>query len=324
VAASIESATGLPVLGWIPRDPALVIPERHLGLIPTAEPGPATSEDSGWRAFIQAAADRIERYLDVDGLLKIAQNVPELATPDLSAIIGYDRIADATHPRAALSKEDRPRCESGKWGTIAVARDEAFSFTYQDNLDLLMAAGADVVFFSPLHDQTLPPGAACIVLSGGFPELYAPQLAANDGMRQALRRAHRRRIPIYAECGGLMYLTETIKDLDGQEHAMIGLLPGHSWMTHRLTLGYRLAQAAGDSWLLAAGEQVRGHEFHYSVWEDRPDDVPPAYHLLRPDAHGERQAEGAHLDNLLASYVHLHLWGKPELASRFVSALVDR
>jgi cobyrinic acid a,c-diamide synthase len=312
VASAIERATGLPVLGWLPRDQGLLIPERHLGLVPTVEEGPAGTEGAGWGAFIQAAADRAERHLDLNGLLRLAGEVSELACPDLAALLG-------DQPGQAGRQAQGP----GKKGTVAVARDDAFSFTYQDNLDLLSAAGAEILFFSPLRDSALPPGTQCVVLSGGFPELYAQQLAANVDMQEALRRAHRRGVPIYAECGGLMVLTETIRDLEGREHAMLGLLPGRSSMTGRLTLGYRLAQAAGDSWLFASGEQVRGHEFHYSVWEERPQDLPPAYYLLPPDGQGQPQPEGAYLNNLWASYVHLHLWSKPELAKRFAAAFAD-
>ncbi len=296
VAATIQRATGLPVLGWLPRDPALEIPERHLGLVPTAEPG-------RWHAFVDAAAHVVERHLDLDRLLAIAGKAPPLVVAD-----------------TALVRPGGQRSAVGRRPRIAVARDEAFNFTYEDNLDLLQAAGAEIVFFSPLRDTALPPGTAGVILSGGFPELYASQLAANAGMRQALHQAYGQGMPIYAECGGLMYLTEAIVDLDGRGHPMVGLLPGRSVMTGRLTLSYRLAQAAGDSWLLTAGETVRGHEFHYSVWEGRPANLPPACELLPPSGEGEFRLEGAQVDNLWASYVHVHFWGKPELAGRFVEA----
>jgi len=302
VTAAVEDATGLPVLGWLPRDAKLEIPERHLGLVPTVEPGVYPFQGTSWQDFIEAAAAAVTRYLDLDRLVAIARSAPELAMSE---------------PMAKLLGAQKSNI--GQPATVAVARDEAFSFTYEDNLDLLRAAGANIEFFSPLHDTALPSSTGCIVLSGGFPELYAAQLSANDEMRQAVRQAHRRGIAIYAECGGLMYLTQTITDLEGREHPMIGLLPGRSRMTSRLTLGYRLARAADDSWLLAAGETLRGHEFHYSVWEDRPFDLPPAYYLLPPDGRGEPRLEGAHIGNLWASYVHLHFWGKPELVSRFVA-----
>jgi cobyrinic acid a,c-diamide synthase len=203
---------------------------------------------------------------------------------------------------------------------IAAARDEAFHFTYEENLELLQAAGARLVFFSPLRDAALPVGTTGVILSGGFPEIHAARLAANESMKQALRHAHERGLPIYAECGGLMYLTRAIIDLDGREHHMVGLLPGCSLMSKRLTLGYRQARAAGPSWLFADGETVRGHEFHYSQWENRPPDLPPAFTLLFSSGVGESWADGACVGNLLASYVHLNFWAKPELAERFVAA----
>jgi cobyrinic acid a,c-diamide synthase len=311
VATAIQQATGRPVLGWLPHDSALEIPERHLGLVPTAEPG-------RWQAYIQAAAGRVARHLDLDQLLTIARKVQPLTVPNPAAIPDSGQLTMA-------SSEGGQRV--GRLPVIAVAQDEAFSFIYPDNLDLLRTAGAEVVFFSPLRDTALPPGTAGVILSGGFPEFYAGQLAANSAIHQALRYAHSQGSPIYAECGGLMYLTQAIIDCptgvpsgEGRQHPMVGLLPGRSLMAGRLTLGYRLAQAAGDSWLLAAGETVRGHEFHYSLWQGRPGDLPPAYHLLAPNGQGDPQPEGACVSNLWASYVHLHFWSKPELAMRFVTA----
>ena len=304
VAAAIQQATGLPVLGWLPRDLALEIPERHLGLIPTAEPG-------RWRDFIGAAADDMVRYLDLDRLVDIAQRVPSLDT------------LDPLHPPGPLHSgprpPSRPHLTSGR-PVIAVARDEAFNFIYEDNLDLLRSAGAEIAFFSPLRDISLPPGTAGVILSGGFPEVYAARLGANAAMRATLHEAHVQNMPIYAECGGLMYLTESIIDLEGNEHSMVGLLPGRSRMIDRLTMGYRVARAAGNSWLFAEGESVRGHEFHYSDWEGRPDNLPPAYILQSPRDRDQSHPEGASLGSLWASYLHLHFWTKPELAVRFVTA----
>ena len=304
VATAIRQATGLPVLGWLPRDPVLEIPERHLGLTPTAEPG-------RWRDFIEAAADAMARHLDLERLLDIAQRVPSLGALGPLHPSGPLRSGPRapSHPRPANS---RP--------VIAVARDEAFNFIYEDNLDLLRSVGAEIVFFSPLRDASLPPGTAGIIFSGGFPEVYAAQLGANAAMRVTLHEAHAQNMPIYAECGGLMYLTESIIDLEGNEHPMVGLLPGRSRMIERLTMGYRVARAAGDSWLFTEGETVRGHEFHYSDWEGRPDDLPPAYTVVSSRDRGDPRPEGASSGSLWASYLHLHFWAKPELAVRFVAA----
>jgi len=300
VAGAIERASGLPVLGWLPRNPALKIPERHLGLIPT-------SEDGQWQDFIDSAAGHISRYVDLDRLLEIARSAPAVPTSDLFA-----------------GKQIHPPFDNPSGGIkIAVARDEAFNFTYQENLDLLSSAGAELVFFSPLHDTGLPDGTCGIILSGGFPELYAAVIAANQPMRRVLQNAHASRMPIYAECGGLMALTQSIIDLQGLEHPMFGLLPGRSVMTDKLQMGYRLAQVAGDSWLLHPGETVRGHEFHYSTWENRPDDLQPAYTLIPPNQEGEPKPEGANINSLWASYIHLSFWTKPELALRFVTCCRD-
>jgi cobyrinic acid a,c-diamide synthase len=293
VAAAIEKATGLPVFGWLRREEGLKVPERHLGLVPAAERATAAS----------AAGEAVARQLDLERLLELAKIAPPLPLACSTGVPPVKATGGTPVPRV-----------------IAVARDEAFHFTYEENLELLRASGAELAFFSPLHDRDLPVDTAGIILSGGFPEMYAAQLSANRGMHRAVREAHERHLPIYAECGGLMYLTETIVDLDRRIHPMIGLLPGHSVMSGRLTLGYRVARAAGSSWLLGSTETVRGHEFHYSQWEGRPADLPPAYFLLSREGAADPWAEGACLGNLWASYVHLHFWGKPELAERFVAA----
>jgi cobyrinic acid a,c-diamide synthase len=290
IAGAITGATGLPVLGWVPRDDNLHVAERHLGLSPADEPGP-------WQEFIESARAAVATYIDVDAVLALAR---EKALP--------------ARERSGPSMAEDSRV------VIAVARDEAFHFCYEENLSLLEDAGATLRFFSPIRDARLPVGTAGVLLSGGFPELYAEALSANAGMHQALRRVHVEGCPIYAECGGLMVLTEAIVDFAGRRFPMAGLLAGHSVMTRRLTLGYRQARAATASWLLPKNDAVRGHEFHYSTWEERPDDIPPAYMLLPPSGQGEPRAEGACLGNLWASYVHLHFWGKPELARRFVAA----
>lgn len=295
VAQAVSHATDLPAFGWVPRYQELNIPERHLGLVPTNEPG-------RWKSFIESAADLAERYLDIDALLETAHTATPLSFSTVDLI-----------PNFSLSPDDeRP--------LIAVARDEAFSFTYPDNLELLQAAGAEISFFSPLRDTALPAQTRGVILSGGFPEVYAAALSTNKAMHDVLRQAHAHELPIYAECGGLMYLTEGIVE-EGHTFPMVGLLPGTSHLSGRLTLGYRLAEAVTDSWLLRAGEQVRGHEFHYSQWERGLDELPPAFRLLpRRRAHPVPLLDGAHTGNLWASYVHLHFYTKPELASRFVDA----
>lgn len=296
VVDAVTKATGLPCLGWLPRAESLQIPERHLGLIPTAEPG-------RWQSFIAAAAELVSRHLDLDGLLQIAQahSIPIEAPASPWGGIGYP----------------------GSGVRIAVARDEAFSFYYEDNLDLLRGAGAEVIPFSPLRDPDLPAGTDGLYIGGGFPELYAEGLAANVSLRASLRQRIAAGMPTYAECGGLMVLTEAITDLDGRTYPMVGALPGRSVMTGRLTMGYRLVTTCADTLLALAGQVLRGHEFHYSEWVDRPATIPHAY-LVAPREGGEARPEGFARGHVLASYVHLHFGARPELATRFVHACRGR
>jgi cobyrinic acid a,c-diamide synthase len=291
VASAIEAATGLPVFGWLPRAERLEIPERHLGLIPTVE-----SSES--REFTRAAGDLVSQHLDLDRLHSLASSRRKHAVRPFFCTDGANGIR----------------------AFIAVARDEAFHFTYEDNLDLLRAFGAELASFSPLRDKTLPAGTAGIVLSGGFPEVHAEQLSDNRAMQADLREAHGRGLPLYAECGGLMYLTQAIRDGSGNMMPMVGLLPGYCEMADRLTMGYRIARSAGESWFLHAGETIRGHEFHYSAWKGRPEQLPPAYYLLPRSGADQATPEGARVGNLWASYVHVHFGAKPELARRFVEA----
>lgn len=303
VRAAIESDVGLPVLGALLRDEAITLPERHLGLVPTAEAG-------RWRAWLDEVRVRIEASVDLEALLALARAALPLDLPAPAL------PAAAPEPPFAFNNAS----PGAGAPIIAVSRDEAFSFLYDDNLDLLRDAGAIITFFSPLRDAALPVSAGALYLCGGFPELYAAQLSANGAMRAAIRTAAARGLPIYAECGGLMYLTETLIDADGLAHPMVGLLPGRSVMTPRLTLGYRTVCANGASWLWESGETVRGHEFHYSVWDDRPAELPWLYtclpDALRPDA----RPEGACTGNILASYVHIHWLAAPHLATRFIAA----
>ncbi len=315
VRVAVEAHVGVPVLGYLRRQEELSLPERHLGLVPTAEPG-------RWSAWLAAARAAVEQTVDLDRILEAARSAqgqePEKrSTKDTQGTKGQkaDNPELSTAPRRELKTQNSKL----KTPRIAVAQDEAFSFLYQDNLDLLRAAGAELVGFSPLRDAGLPDGAGALYLCGGFPELYAAALAANGAMRAAVRRAAEAGMPVYAECGGLMYLTETIVDQQGQTHPMAGVLPGRSLMTARLTMGYRTVYAPADSWLWRAGETARGHEFHYSTWE-APPKLPPAYELLPGGLQRERRRDGACAGSVFASYVHLLFRAVPGLAGRLVAA----
>jgi cobyrinic acid a,c-diamide synthase len=295
ITGAIEDATGLPVLGGLPFAERAAIPERHLGLMPTGESG-------NLRPLIDGLADMMADTCDLDTLLAVARSAPPMQNP-------------ATLPFAELSG----CAPDGARPVIAVARDRAFSFYYEDNLDLLRLAGADIIPFSPLTDSDLPSDTAALYIGGGYPEIYAAELAANDAMRRRLRETIAAGVPCYAECGGLMYLTEALVDNAGVRHPMANVLPGHAVMNGRWPhLGYTTARALRDTPLLRAGEEVRGHEFHYSAWEGVPANAPRAYHLR--DARGDSVPDGYAKGNLLASYVHLHFGAMPALAARFVDA----
>jgi cobyrinic acid a,c-diamide synthase len=198
---------------------------------------------------------------------------------------------------------------------VAVAQDEAFAFYYPENLEILAGLGAEVVPFSPLRDAALPPGTRGVYLGGGYPELHAAALAANRPLRDALQAADAAGMPIYAECGGLMYLTRGLRGADGSCHPWVGLVP--SWTTmasSRPRVGYVAGTLARDSTLGAAGAPVRGHVFHRSAL-DAP--LPPqsvAFDLIEPAAAREGFARG----NLVASYVHLHFGAVPGMAAHWL------
>jgi cobyrinic acid a,c-diamide synthase len=245
--------------------------------------------------YYQHLARQAAATIDLDRLLAVAAHA---AVPDLNASTLFPAVP--VRPKTA----------------IAVAMDKAFNFYYPDALDLLRAWGAELVPFSLLQDGTLPPNVRGVYIGGGFPELFAEPLSANRGMRASIRTAAERGLPIYAECGGLMYLSQGIEDLEGHYYTMAGVLPGRSVMQGgRLILGYRTIRAKQSNCLLAAGESVRGHEFHFSSMQDGTDVVPSAYDVLdQPGRH-----EGFVCHNVLASYIHVHLGSKASLAPRFVA-----
>lgn len=289
VTRAIED-TGVPVLGCVPKADRLRIPERHLGLFTTVE------RPDEVREYLDRAARMVAENVDTARLLALAGDVPAI-------------------PRCA---DTRSRAIHLAGVRLAVARDEAFCFYYEDNLDLLRDAGAEIVFFSPLRDAALPPGSCGLYLGGGYPELYAARLSRNTAMLESIRGEHQRGLPIYAECGGLMILTQSLTDLEGHVYPMLGLIPGHAQMCTKLVMGYRQVTSRQDTLLLPRGESVRGHEFHYSEWAGAGR-VCHAYEVA-PRAEGHLRLEGFAAGNLLASYIHLHFEARPEMAARFVSA----
>jgi cobyrinic acid a,c-diamide synthase len=295
-AQAITAITGLPVLGWLPREPALQIPERHLGLVPGGE-----NLDADVR--IATIAEAVEQRFDLTAIMQLAQTAGELQD-------------------AAIPATQKARAPRGP--TLAVARDDAFCFYYPENLELLEEAGAQVEYFSPLRGE-VPSDRACgIYLGGGYPELQAARLAANSVLWNRLRRLHEQDAPIYAECGGFMALTNGLIDRDGQMWPMGGLVPGVTRMTDKIAaLGYRHAVARHANLLSDPGEELRGHEFRYSRWEtDAPvADSECAWQLRGSHAEAPVDSGGFARGNLLASYVHIHFGQRADLADRFVAKL---
>ncbi len=289
---ALEARTGLASFGYLRHDRALGIEERHLGLVPAAERGPPQD-------MLERLVDQLERHVALDRLLAAARAAPR--PPETPA---HDRFAER---------------RGGRPVRIAVARDAALNFYYQENLDLLECRGAEIAPFSVLDDERLPSGAQGVYLGGGFPELFAEKIAANAPILGAIRGFAAAGGPIYAECGGLMILCDALIDLEGRRHAMAGLVPATSVMRRdRLSLGYVEVEALRDTLIARAGERYRAQTFHHSVLEEAR--FAPALRLY----HGRKTSLDGYGDhNLLATYVHAHFAARPELAERFVERCRD-
>ncbi len=283
---ALTRVKGVKVFGGLPRDRDLAIPERHLGLT-TVEDHPLEEEHLGHLAEV------MEKHLDLDGLLA--------SLPTLS--FAPDGPQEAAAPAVRLG----------------VARDRAFCFYYPENLELLAQFGAEIVPFSPLTDRELPENLHGLYLGGGYPELFAAQLAANESLKRSLAAQAAAGLPIYAECGGLMYLSQELQDLEGRRHAMTGLLPLKVRMLKKLrALGYREITLTAAGLLGPAGTRARGHEFHYSEIAAATGDLPRLYRVT-PRQGQEAAPEGYCRNNILASYVHLHFGSNPEVPRNLVA-----
>jgi cobyrinic acid a,c-diamide synthase len=282
--AVASSLAGIRVLGCIPRDSGLTIPSRHLGLVTAGENGQQSD-------FLDRLAEVMEEHLDLDGIISLAGQGGQVLT--------FDRPA---------------KCQDLAPVRIAVARDEAFCFVYEDNLRLLREAGAEIVEFSPLKDHHLPQGIGGIYLPGGYPELHGERLDANVPMKRAIQEAVEAGMPVYAECGGFIYLT---RGLEGEDPAtFVGIFPVSTRMLpRRKALGYREVELVADSVIGGKGTLARGHEFHYSETDTMPEEVERLYRVKK---HGsDIGKEGYRYRNCFASYIHLHFGSCPEMAATF-------
>ncbi len=305
------SCPQVPVFGGIPREDALAIPERHLGLV--------TVEDTGVdEAFLERLARVAEEHVDLDGLLGSCGRQPQPVVPAGEAVHGGESGGVES---VQSGSERRPRPDRV---VVAVARDAAFCFYYQDNLDLLEAAGARLRFFSPLVGEAVPDEADAVYLGGGYPEVHAERLSENRPFFESLRRLASQGRPIYGECGGLMTLSRSIQLLSGEVFPMAGLLPFRTRMLpRRKALGYVEVVLTENTLLGPRGTRLRGHEFHYSEIvggdEGAGSRCRSVYRLTGRKFRSERP-EGYLAGSVLASYVHLH-WGSCPQAAHHLVAL---
>ncbi|MGH3872098.1 MAG: cobyrinate a,c-diamide synthase [Pseudonocardiaceae bacterium] len=280
---------GLPVLGALRRDDALVVPSRHLGLVTAAEHAAAAGVVARW-------ADAVAAQVDLDAVLSLAAVSRSGPCWDPGAEV----VAVAEEPVVAVPGEP----------VIAVAARPAFTFGYPEHAELLAAAGATVVPFDPMHDESLPPGTAGLVLPGGFPECHAEALSANTPLRTEIAALARSGAPVHAECGGLLYLCCSVHGLP-----MCGVLDAEATMTDQLVLGYRDAVAMRDSVLHRQGTRVTGHEFHRTTVTPRAGE--PAW------AWAGGQPEGFVQHAVHASFLHTHPVAHPAAVGRFVASCVE-
>ncbi|EAD1186862.1 cobyrinate a,c-diamide synthase [Listeria monocytogenes] len=289
IKGAIERYTDVPVLGYLPKNAAVALPERHLGLVPKEE---MTELETKWELL----GDLIAEHVDLDRLLAISKTgaeltvrPPEIQVPDFSGM------------------------------RVAYALDAAFHFYYQDNLDFIRSTGATLIPFSPLEEKEVP-DADFIYIGGGFPEVFAERLAKNKSMRESILAAHEQGKPIYAECGGLMYLGSSL-EMEAESYEMVGVFDGASKMTTRLRkFGYCIAEPLEDTLLGKKGTTIRGHEFHHSVFET----AEPTRMKLTKKRDGEIVKEwygGYQKGNTFASYLHIHFYQNLSMITHMFGAI---
>lgn len=287
----------IPIVGYLFRDTNLGMPERHLGLIPA-------EEMEGLKEHLKRIAEELENKISLTEILKIAQTTEEF--PKVS-------------PQVFIPEE------KGKYNGIKIgyAWDKAFSFYYRDSLDFLEYLGVELIPISPLKDSFLPRPLSGLLIGGGFPELFLEELSANKSFMYSIQEAYALGLPIYAECGGFMYLTNEIFDFSNNKFSMTGLIPGRCFMTSKLAgMGYREGMTMENSILGPKGTYIKGHEFHYSSFEPLAieENFPRAFSF------NNGKYDGYVKENLLASYLHMHFISNPELVKNFLNRcwLYDR
>ena len=293
---ALENNVDMPCLGGILRDKDITIPERHLGLV-TDNDHPLSEKNK------EKLADLIEKSIDIQYLLNILPDIP----PDIQTAPEFKQKHTNT---------------SKKCVNIGVARDNAFCFYYQDNLDMLQENGANLVFFSPIKDKRLPENLDGLYFGGGYPELFAKDLAENRNLAAQIREKSINGMPIYGECGGFMYLCRKIYTHDGREYPMSGSFPFTTRMFTKLkALGYREIALSQDTIIGRKGTKIKGHEFHYSETDDLLMKIKIENIYKAENRSGNaKKLKGYMINNTLGSYCHLHFGSCPDAAKTFINA----
>lgn len=290
LSAMIEAELSIPVLGYLPNMPNCTLKSRHLGLV-TAD------EITDFNSQMMLLAEQAEKTIKMEELIQIAASVPDIS----ANIIEIKKITDK-----------KPR--------IAVAKDEAFCFYYQDNLELLQELGGDLVKFSPIHDEDLPPDIDAIYLGGGYPELYLEQLSQNIGMKTAIKNAIQSGIATFAECGGFMYLHENICNESGNLFPMVAVCKGTCSYTKKLgRFGYIQLTATENTLLCEIGDQINAHEFHYYD----SNNCGEAFLAQKPKSTRQWDCIVSR-DNIFAGFPHLYFYSNINFANQFVLAAAQK
>lgn len=290
IKSAVERYCGVEVLGYFPPNNEFSLESRHLGLVPSVE------IDSLKNKF-NNLADEIEKYINIDRIIEISETEEVSSEFDLKEFIQNKKVENKS---------------------IAVAYDKAFNFYYKENIDLLEELGLEVKYFSPLEDKRVP-NSDYIYIGGGFPEIFGQEIESNITMRESILEAHKNNIPIYAECGGLMYLGEKLTDQNNNDYSMVGIFRGSSNMTSSLKrFGYCYGEAKEDTILSKKGEIIKGHEFHHSIFET---DEPCAYTMTkqRDKKVIDTWDGGYSKGNTLATYLHTHFYNNLNCIENFLA-----
>ena len=301
---NIEHYCGIPVLGAIPKLETQIFPERHMGLVPTPE--------HDWAGkSIDAAAQIADAHIDLDSVYELTRDLPPLKG------IASGQQPAASSQKHAIASQDLNICDGSSRPRIGIIKDSAFQFYYPENLDALAAAGAETVFISPLSDESLPELDA-LYIGGGFPETHARQLSANKRFRKQIKALAENGLPIYAECGGLMYLGEKLV-LEKKSYPMAGVLPvtfdfypmpqGH---------GYTVVTVVNENPFYEVGSEIKGHEFHYSRVSKWTGDEKDLVFRMQRGVGITKDKDGICYKNVLATYTHIHALGTPQWAQALV------